>query len=111
MQGRGEEAAAQLMRDAKAVQDAGAFAVVLELVPAEPAEVTRALHIPTVGIGPDPTPTHRSWCGPTCWTDRRAGAEVRQAVRGLRRVMGDAAKAFAQDVIGGTFPLDEHSVH
>lgn len=52
VQGRGEEAAQQLLRDAKAVQDAGAFAVVLELVPAElAAEVTRTLHIPTVGIG------------------------------------------------------------
>ena len=48
VQGRGEEAAQQLLRDAKAVQDAGAFAVVLELVPAElAAEVTRVLHITT----------------------------------------------------------------
>src|SRR3954468_22407459 len=48
VQGRGEEAAQQLLRDAKAVQDAGAFGVVLELVPAElAAEVTRSLHIPT----------------------------------------------------------------
>ena len=55
VQGRGEEAAHQLLRDAKAVQDAGAFAVVLELVPAElAAEVTRSLHIPTVGIGAGP---------------------------------------------------------
>lgn len=52
VQGRGDEAAHQLLRDAKAAQDAGAFAVVLELVPAElAAEVTRSLHIPTVGIG------------------------------------------------------------
>jgi 3-methyl-2-oxobutanoate hydroxymethyltransferase len=29
----------------------------------------------------------------------------------LRQVMGDAAKAFAEDVVGGTFPLEEHSVH
>ena len=55
VQGRGEEAAQQLLRDAKAVQDAGAFAVVLELVPAElAAEVTRGLHIPTIGIGAGP---------------------------------------------------------
>jgi 3-methyl-2-oxobutanoate hydroxymethyltransferase len=52
VQGRGDEAAHQLLRDAKAVQDAGAFSVVLELVPAElAAEVTTSLHIPTVGIG------------------------------------------------------------
>src|SRR3954454_1090933 len=52
VQGRGEEAAQQLIRDAKAAQNAGAFAVVLELVPAEvAAEVTRSLHIPVIGIG------------------------------------------------------------
>lgn len=67
VQGRGEEAAQQLLRDAKAVQDAGAFAVVLEAVPAElAAEVTRSLYIPTVGIGSQAwTATRRSWCGPT----------------------------------------------
>src|SRR5690349_2300483 len=52
VQGRGDEAAHQLLRDAKAAEQAGAFAVVLELVPAEvAAEVTRSLHIPTIGIG------------------------------------------------------------
>ena len=67
VQGRGEEAAQQLLRDAKAVQDAGAFAVVLELVPAElAAEVTR------VAAHPDRRhrrgrrdATRRCWCGPT----------------------------------------------
>ncbi|WP_166022905.1 3-methyl-2-oxobutanoate hydroxymethyltransferase [Streptomyces chilikensis] len=113
VQGRGEEAAQQLLRDAKAVQDAGAFAVVLELVPRElAAEVTRTLHIPTVGIG----------AGPECdaqvlvWTDMmgltpgRVPKFVKQYAD-VRRVMGDAAKAYAEEVVGGTFPLEEHSVH
>jgi len=113
VQGRGEEAAQQLLRDAKAVQDAGAFAVVLELVPRElAAEVTRSLHIPTVGIG----------AGPECdaqvlvWTDMmgltpgRVPKFVKQYAD-VRRVMGDAAKAYAEEVVGGTFPLEEHSVH
>lgn len=83
VQGRGEEAAQQLLRDAKAVQDAGAFAVVLELVPAElAAEVTRVLHIPTVGIGAGPRDRRP---GPRldrhARPHRRAGPEVRQAVR------------------------------
>ncbi|MEV6024004.1 3-methyl-2-oxobutanoate hydroxymethyltransferase [Streptomyces sp. NPDC052036] len=113
VQGRGEEAAAQLMRDAKAVQDAGAFAVVLELVPAElAAEVTRALHIPTVGIGAGPETDAQV----LVWTDMLGltGGRVPKFVKkyaDLRQVMGDAAKAFAEDVVGGTFPLDEHSVH
>ncbi|MET9500356.1 3-methyl-2-oxobutanoate hydroxymethyltransferase [Streptomyces sp. NPDC006259] len=113
VQGRGEEAAAQLLRDAKAVQDAGAFAVVLELVPAElAAEVTRVLHIPTVGIGAGAETDAQV----LVWTDMLGltGGRVPKFVKqyaDLRRVMGDAAKAFAEDVVGGTFPLDEHSVH
>ncbi|MGW1531812.1 3-methyl-2-oxobutanoate hydroxymethyltransferase [Streptomyces aureus] len=113
VQGRGEEAAHQLLRDAKAVQDAGAFAVVLELVPAElAAEVTRTLHIPTVGIGAGAGTDAQV----LVWTDMLGltGGRVPKFVKqyaDLRRVMGDAAKAFAEDVVGGTFPLEEHSVH
>ena len=55
VQGRSEDAADQLIRDAIAVQAAGAFCVVLEMVPAELAsEVTAALAIPTIGIGAGP---------------------------------------------------------
>ncbi|MFJ9596046.1 3-methyl-2-oxobutanoate hydroxymethyltransferase [Streptomyces virginiae] len=113
VQGRGDEAAHQLLRDAKAAQDAGAFAVVLELVPAElAAEVTRSLHIPTVGIG----------AGAECdaqvlvWTDMMGltGGKmpkfVKQYAR-LRETMTDAAKAFAEDVVGGTFPQEQHAFH
>lgn len=113
VQGRGDEAAHRLLSDAKAAQDAGAFAVVLELVPAElAAEVTRSLHIPTVGIG----------AGAGCdaqvlvWTDMLGltGGKMPRFVKqyaDLRGVMGGAAKAFAEDVVGGTFPAAEHSVH
>jgi 3-methyl-2-oxobutanoate hydroxymethyltransferase len=113
VQGRGEEAAQQLLRDAKAVQDAGAFAVVLELVPAElAAEVTRVLHIPTVGIGAGAETDAQV----LVWTDMLGltGGRVPKFVKqyaDLRAVMGNAAKAFAEDVVGGTFPLEEHSVH
>ncbi|MCQ4044830.1 3-methyl-2-oxobutanoate hydroxymethyltransferase [Streptantibioticus rubrisoli] len=113
VQGRGEEAAQQLLRDAKAVQDAGAFAVVLELVPAElAAEVTTMLHVPTVGIG----------AGPECdaqvlvWTDMagmtggRLPRFVKQYAR-LREVLGDAARSFADEVVGGAYPAPEHSFH
>ncbi|MFF8091751.1 3-methyl-2-oxobutanoate hydroxymethyltransferase [Streptomyces sp. NPDC016675] len=113
VQGRGEEAAQQLLRDAKAVQDAGAFAVVLELVPAElAAEVTRTLHIPTVGIGAGAETDAQV----LVWTDMLGltGGRVPKFVKkyaDLRQVIGDAAKAFAEDVVGGTFPQEEHSVH
>ncbi|WP_206502127.1 3-methyl-2-oxobutanoate hydroxymethyltransferase [Streptomyces chrestomyceticus] len=111
VQGRGEEAAQQLLRDAKAVQDAGAFSVVLEAVPAElAAEVTRSLHIPTVGIG----------AGIGCdaqvlvWTDMAGltSGHVPRFVKqyaNLREVLGGAAKDFAEEVVGGTFPAKEHS--
>ncbi|WSU44715.1 3-methyl-2-oxobutanoate hydroxymethyltransferase [Streptomyces sp. NBC_01089] len=113
VQGRGEEAAQQLLRDAKSVQDAGAFAVVLELVPAElAAEVTRILHIPTVGIG----------AGPECdaqvlvYTDMvgLTGGKVPRFTKqyaDLRRTLGDAAKEFADEVVGGTFPQEQHTFH
>ncbi|MFF5341437.1 3-methyl-2-oxobutanoate hydroxymethyltransferase [Streptomyces althioticus] len=113
VQGRGEEAAQQLLRDAKAVQDAGAFAVVLELVPAElAAEVTRTLHIPTVGIGAGPETDAQV----LVWTDMLGltGGRVPKFVKqyaNLREVMTGAAKAFAEDVVAGSFPQEEHSVH
>ena len=52
VQGRGERGHARLLRDARAVQEAGAFAVVLECVPGDLArEISAALDIPTIGIG------------------------------------------------------------
>jgi 3-methyl-2-oxobutanoate hydroxymethyltransferase len=113
VQGRGDEAAAQLLRDAKAVQDAGAFSVVLELVPAElAAEVTRTLHIPTVGIG----------AGADCdaqvlvWTDAMGltGGRMPKFVKKfaeVREVLSEAAKAYAEEVVAGTYPDESHSVH
>lgn len=113
VQGRGDEAAHQLLNDAKAVQDAGAFAVVLELVPAElAAQVTEMLHIPTIGIG----------AGARCdaqvlvWTDMAGMTSGRlprfvKQYADMRGVLKDAAKSFAEDVVGGAYPADEHSFH
>ncbi|MDT0306250.1 3-methyl-2-oxobutanoate hydroxymethyltransferase [Streptomyces sp. DSM 44917] len=116
VQGRGEEAAQQLLRDAKAVQDAGAFAVVLELVTAELAsEVRRSLHIPTVGIGSgaDCDAQVLVWtdmAGMTDWPGGRTPRFVKQYGQ-LRQALGDAARAFADDVVGGAYPAEEHSFH
>ncbi|WP_406449487.1 3-methyl-2-oxobutanoate hydroxymethyltransferase [Streptomyces sp. NBC_00876] len=113
VQGRGEEAAQQMLRDAKAVQDAGAFAVVLELVPAElAAEVTRTLHIPTIGIGAGPDTDAQV----LVYTDMvgLTGGKVPRFTKqyaDLRQILGDAAKAYAQEVAGGTFPAPEHTFH
>ncbi|GAA1886597.1 3-methyl-2-oxobutanoate hydroxymethyltransferase [Streptantibioticus ferralitis] len=113
VQGRGEEAAQQLLRDAKAVQDAGAFAVVLELVPAElAAEVTTALHISTVGIGagPDCDAQVLVWTDMAGMTGGRLPRFVKQYAQ-LREVLGGAAKSFADEVVGGAYPAAEHSFH
>ncbi|MGW1072664.1 3-methyl-2-oxobutanoate hydroxymethyltransferase [Streptomyces sp. NPDC002537] len=113
VQGRGEEAAQQLLRDAKAVQEAGAFSVVLELVPAElAAEVTRTLHIPTVGIGAgqDCDAQVLVWTDMAGMTSGRVPRFVKQYAQ-LREVLGGAARAFAEDVVGEVYPAEEHSFH
>ena len=111
IQGRGEAGAAKLMADALAVQEAGAFAVVLEMVPAGiAAEVTQRLDIATIGIG----------AGAGCdgqilvWTDALGlgGGRVPSFVRKfaqLRQTMLDAATAYRDEVRAGTFPADSES--
>ena len=110
VQGRGD-AADQTIRDAIAVAEAGAVAVVLEMVPAELAtQITGKLTIPTVGIG----------AGPNCdaqvlvWQDM-AGLTSGKTAKFVRR-FGDvggelhrAATQFADDVAAGVFPAEEHS--
>ncbi len=110
VQGRGE-AGEKLLQDAKALQEAGAFAVLLEAVPAElAARVTQALHVPTVGIG----------AGAACdaqvlvWQDM-AGltpgkpAKFVKQYADLRGSLTAAAQAFAEDVRSGTYPGEEHT--
>ncbi|MFD8499724.1 3-methyl-2-oxobutanoate hydroxymethyltransferase [Amycolatopsis sp. NPDC059657] len=112
VQGRGE-AAEVLLADALALQEAGAFAVVMEMVPAEAAKrVTHELKIPTVGIG----------AGPDCdaqvlvWQDM-AGLRRGKAPRFVKRyadvagVLSQAATAFADEVRRGEFPASEHAFH
>jgi 3-methyl-2-oxobutanoate hydroxymethyltransferase len=110
VQGRGDQAE-ELVRDGRALQEAGAFAVVLEMVPAPVAvRVTKELRIPTVGIG----------AGPGCdgqvlvWQDMAGlrGGRMSRFVKqyaDLRGTLLQAARAYADDVRGGSFPGPEHS--
>lgn len=110
VQGRGDEAAEQLSEDALAVQEAGAVALVLEMVPAPvAARITEILRIPTIGIG----------AGPDCdgqvlvWTDL-AGMDdwsprFAKQYAAVGRLLGEAARAYAAEVRGGQFPDAEHS--
>ena len=110
VQGRGDEGAHRLMQDAKALQHAGAFAVVMEVVPSEvAASITAALDIPTVGIG----------AGPSCdaqvlvWQDM-AGLRTGKPAKFVKEfaqvgaVLHDAASRFGDEVRGGTYPAPEH---
>ena len=110
VQGRGT-GAEKLLADAHAVQEAGAFAVVMEMVPAElAAQVTKELAIPTIGIG----------AGADCdaqvlvWSDMAGltGGRVPRFVKkyaDLRAELLRAAQEYADDVRTGAFPGPEHS--
>ncbi len=113
VQGKTVNAAEQLLRDARAVEAAGAFAVVLEAVPRElAAQITRELRIPTIGIG----------AGPDCdgqilvindllgLTFGKTPKFARQYVD-VGKMISSAAREYCEDVRGGTFPSDGESYH
>ncbi len=112
VQGKTPAAAAKLIQDAQALEDAGAFAIVLETIPAELAKmVSERLSIPTIGIG----------AGPHCdgqvqvfhdmlgiYDDRRALRHAKQyAVLG--ETIREAVRSYISEVQGGEFPTAAHS--
>jgi 3-methyl-2-oxobutanoate hydroxymethyltransferase len=111
VQGRGEEGD-RLLQDAKSLQAAGAYSLVLEAVPADlAARVTESLTIPTIGIG----------AGPGCdaqvlvWQDMAGlSPKVAKFVKKYADVAGvlsEAARSFAEEVVAGQFPDEAHSYH
>ncbi len=113
VQGRSEEGADQLMADALAVQAAGAFCVVLEMVPAElAAEITGALDIPTIGIG-----AGQHCDGQVLVCNDLLGMDTSFTPRFLKRyaeLEGPMQKAFedyVREVRDGSFPTDDHAFH
>jgi 3-methyl-2-oxobutanoate hydroxymethyltransferase len=113
VQGKSVEAAEQLLRDARAVEAAGAFSVVVESVPRElAARITGELRIPTIGIGAGPE------CdGQILVLHDMIGLSVGHTPKFARRYanVGEAIRnavgAYADDVREGRFPADEESYH
>ena len=111
VQGKTPKAAQQLIDDAKALEDAGAFAVVLEVVPREIAKmITESISIPTIGIG----------AGVHCdiqvlvlhdMLGLGFGKQARfvRPYANLREVMTDAVTRYADDVRNGTYPSEKES--
>lgn len=112
IQGRGADGD-RLVEAALALEEAGAFAVVLEMVVAEiAAEVTKRLHIPTIGIGagPDVDAQVLVWQDMAGMREGRLPRFVKQ-YGDLRGALATATKAFADDVVSGAFPAEEHTYH
>ena len=109
--GKTEDSAARVIADAKAMEEAGAFAVVLECVPAELAKrVTEAISIPTIGIGAGP------WCSGQVQVVNDtlgffSGPKPKHAKQyaDLSSIIRQALTKYAEDVRGGVFPGEEHS--
>ncbi|HUT53635.1 MAG TPA: 3-methyl-2-oxobutanoate hydroxymethyltransferase [bacterium] len=110
VQGKGKDQGRKLLADARAVERAGAFCLVMECIPAPLArEITAALKIPTIGIG----------CGPHCsgqvlvWHDILGvypGRKMTMVKKyaDLHAVISDAVSAYAKEVREGSFPGPEH---
>ncbi|GAA4369722.1 3-methyl-2-oxobutanoate hydroxymethyltransferase [Actinomadura verrucosospora] len=111
VQGRGQDGD-ELMADAKALEAAGAFSVVLECVPEElAARVTASLSIPTIGIGGG----NQTDAQVLVWQDM-AGltphtAKFVKKFADMNTLLGEAARAYADEVVSGAYPAPEHTYH
>ena len=113
VQARKSEAALELLADAKALQHAGCFSIVLEGVPDEVARmVTESLDIPTIGIG-----AGRQCDGQVLVFHDLLGLEDRVPAKFVRKYASlkdeavSAVRSFAEDVRSGAFPDDSESYH
>jgi 3-methyl-2-oxobutanoate hydroxymethyltransferase len=113
VQGKDSEKARRLVRDARALQEAGCYALVLECIPAELARViTQALRIPTIGIGAGP---HCD--GQVLVLHDLLGLETGVKPRFVKRfaevgqVAAAGLQAYVSEVKRGAFPAEEHSFH
>lgn len=109
IQGRGDTLA-QMKQDALALQDAGAFCILMEMVPSPAAaEIDAALNVPTIGIGAGSSTTGQVlvWQDMLGLGDRRTPRFVKKYTD-LRGVITQAVSEYHQDVLSGTFPSEEY---
>lgn len=110
VQGRGEQGD-ELVRDAVALTEAGAFAIVLELVPADLAErISKEIPIPTIGIGAGSATDAQV----LVWQDMAGlnpepGPKFLRRFADLRGALIEATTAYAEAVRDSTYPGEEHS--
>ena len=111
MQGKTEAAARQMLDDAKALEDAGVFSIVLELVPADLAgQVTESVSVPTIGVG-----AGAKCDGQVLVTNDLLGLygefypKHAKRYADLSETILAALKAYIEDVKTGQFPGPEHS--
>jgi 3-methyl-2-oxobutanoate hydroxymethyltransferase len=110
VQGRGEESQ-KLIEDARALQAAGAFCLLVEMIPAElTAELEATLSIPTIGIGAGGAATGQVlvWQDMLGLNKGRLPRFVKQYAD-LRSTITEAAQSFRREVLEGTFPAEEHT--
>ena len=111
MQGKDAAAAKQIIDDAKALEDAGVFSMILEAVPAPLGQlVAEAVSVPVIGIGagPDVDGQVLVFHDVVGLFDRFVPKFVKQYIN-VRKTIIEALKEYNQDVIAGTFPGPEHS--
>ncbi len=112
VQGRGD-AGERIVEDALALQEAGAFSLVLEVVPTElAARITEALQIPVIGIGAGNATDAQVlvWHDLVGMTRGHTAKFVREYSR-VSDVITDAVQRWAEDVASGAYPDDEHTYH
>ena len=113
MQGKNSESAQRIMDDALAVEQAGAFAIVLEGIPAPLAEeITQRLRIPTIGIGAGPMTSGQVLViYDLLGMDEAFNPRFLKKYANLSEVIQQALRKYADEVANSAFPGPEHSVY
>ena len=113
VQGRSEQDAERMIADAKALEEAGAWAIVFEMIPSELGErITKAVNIPTIGIG-----AGNQMSGQVLVSYDMLGLiedfkpKFAKRYRALGQEVREAVQEYIQEVTGRQFPDDDHSFH